>query len=47
MAVEYFYSESGVGDRFSLAKVRAALKGGSPDDDDDSQVDAAPPPGTR
>jgi hypothetical protein len=32
------------GDRFSLAKVRAALKGGSADDND--QADAAEPPET-
>jgi 5-methylcytosine-specific restriction enzyme B len=43
---EYFFSESGAADRFSLAKVRAALKGGSPDDADDSQADGSLPPGT-
>ena len=44
---EYFFSESGARDRFSLAKVRAALKDGSPDDDDDGKSDAALPPETQ
>ncbi len=35
---EYFFSESGAGDRFSLAKVRVALKAFSPDDADDSST---------
>ena len=44
---EYFYSEAGAGDRFSLATVRAALKGESPDDGDDGSTDAALPPETQ
>jgi MoxR-like ATPase len=40
---EYFFSESGASDRFSLAKVRAALKSVSPDDADDGPADAIPP----
>lgn len=44
---EYFYGESDAADRFSLAKVRAALKGGSPDADDDSLAAAALPSGTQ
>ena len=37
---EYFFSESDVGDRFSLARVRAALKSVSPDDGDDGSSDS-------
>ena len=43
---EYFFSESGAGDRFSLARVRAALKSVSPDDADDGSNDAVPPAST-
>jgi MoxR-like ATPase len=39
---EYFFSEAGAGDRFSLARVRAALKSVSPDEADDSPSDAMP-----
>ena len=39
---EYFFSEAGAGDRFSLARVRAALKSVSPDEADDGPGDAMP-----
>jgi MoxR-like ATPase len=38
---EYFFSEVGAGDRFNLARVRAALKSASQDEADDA-LDAAP-----
>lgn len=40
---EYFFSETGAADRFSLARVRAALKPVAPDDSDDGSSDLVVP----